>query len=72
MAVFSFIEGWHNPGRRHPALGESLIEYERISEVEAQTVTLITALGSEGIPIANFALPNDNPPRVATRGQFRH
>lgn len=21
MAVFELIKGWHNPGRRHPALG---------------------------------------------------
>lgn len=31
MAVFDFIEGWYNPGRRHSALGYlSPIQYERV------------------------------------------
>ena len=30
MAIFEFIEGWYNPGRRHSALGYlSLVDYER-------------------------------------------
>jgi len=30
MAIFEFIEGWYNPGRRHSALGYlSLINHER-------------------------------------------
>lgn len=40
MAVFSFIEGWYNPGRRHSALGyKSPIEYERIAAAGSQTVS---------------------------------
>ena len=40
MAVFSFIEGWYNPGRRHSALGyKSPVEYERIAAFLPQTVS---------------------------------
>ena len=36
MAVFSFIEGWSNPRRRHSALGYlSPVEYERRVRAEA-------------------------------------
>ena len=32
MAIFSFIEGWYNPARRHSALAyKSPVEYERIA-----------------------------------------
>ena len=40
MAVFSFIEGWYNPGRRHLALGyKSPIEYERSAQAASQAVS---------------------------------
>ena len=40
MAVFSFIEGWYNPGRRHLALGyKSPIEYERSAQAASQPVS---------------------------------
>ncbi len=30
MAIFEFIEGWYNPGRRHSALGyRSPVNFER-------------------------------------------
>ena len=36
MAVFSFIEGWYNPRRRHSALGYlSPVEYESRVQTEA-------------------------------------
>ena len=40
MAIFSFIEGWYNPARRHSALGyKSPVEYERIARNALTTVT---------------------------------
>ena len=40
MAVFEFIEGWYNPGRRHPALGYlSPIQHERNALNALQTTS---------------------------------
>ena len=37
MAVFSFIEGWYNPGRRHSALGYmSPVNYEKAAQRRLQ------------------------------------
>ena len=38
MAVFSFIEGWYNPARRHSALGyRSPMAYEQ-EQIQAANV----------------------------------
>ena len=40
MAIFTFIEGWYNPARRHSALGyKSPVEYERTNPEGLQTVS---------------------------------
>ena len=52
MAVFDFIEGWHNPHRRHSALGyQPPIDYERFYREDAdQILRSSTALRSAGPP----------------------
>ncbi len=40
MAIFEFIEGWYNPGRRHSALGyQSPISYERKAHEQLESVS---------------------------------
>ena len=42
-ALFSYIEGWYNPRRRHSALGYySPMEFERRVVAEVRTATEIT------------------------------
>ena len=40
MAIFQFIEGWYNPGRRHSALSyRSPINYERSTREPLQSAS---------------------------------
>ena len=44
LALFSYIEGWYNPRRRHSALGQrSPIDYERSAEHDLTTVGVCMA-----------------------------
>ena len=41
MTIFTFIEGWYNPARRHSTLGyKSPVEYKRTNPGGLQTVSL--------------------------------
>jgi putative transposase len=47
LAVFTYIEGWYNPRRRHSALGRiSPINFER-SQTQHRSPALITAVAPE-------------------------
>jgi putative transposase len=46
LALFTYIEGWYNPGRRHSALGRiSPINFER-TQTQHQSPALIDAVAA--------------------------
>lgn len=58
MAVFSFIEGWYNPRRRHSALGYlSPMEFERRHQMSFMSHGLSTAAACD----SGAAAAVDNP-----------
>jgi hypothetical protein len=60
MAVFEFIEGWHNPRRRHSRLGRiSPIEFERRHFANPERAVTHTATRSLALR-APRAQPVDN------------
>jgi putative transposase len=65
MALFTYIEGWYNPRRRHSALGQrSPMEFE---EINADAFALEGRCDEHGLPNGCFA-PVDKPPSRRSKG----
>lgn len=64
LDVFTWIESWYNPKRRHSALGQiSPIEFERRKKAQAQSLS-----HQHGLPTECFA-PVDKPPLVLRKAR---
>jgi putative transposase len=63
LALFSYIEGWYNPRRRHSALGQiSPAEFEkRTAAPRNQTPRVEHGLPTGGVCVAGATPPVDNP-----------
>lgn len=67
MALFSYIEGWYNPRRRHSALGQmSPANFERkhIDSNRMQATRGAGGLPTVGVCVAGATPPVDNPAPV--------
>jgi putative transposase len=66
LAVFTWIEGWYNPRRRHSGIGQmSPINFEK--ELQTKHKTTPTAAHDDGLPNGCFA-PVDKPPQAPMKG----
>jgi putative transposase len=69
-ALFTYIEGWYNPRRRHSALGyRSPAQFERSHQEEPTRPTSCVEHGlpTVGTRVAGAAPPVDNPADQLTR-----
>jgi putative transposase len=66
MAIFTWIEAWYNPHRRHKGLGQkSPNNFEKALQETDQTTPTTTP--ENGLPNGCFA-PVDKPPQAPTKG----
>ena len=62
LALFSWIEGWYNPRRRHSALGQrSPVHFERSHDPEHHPRSVEHGLPTVGVRVAAAMPPVDNP-----------
>jgi putative transposase len=70
-ALFTYIEGWYNPRRRHSALGyRSPAQFERLrqdNDVRMPPPSVEHGLPTVGARVASAAPPVDNPAEELTR-----
>ena len=66
MAIFTWIEAWYNPRRRHSGIGQkSPINFEK--ELQDKDQTIPTTAHEDGLPNGCFA-PVDKPPQSPMTG----